>query len=295
MRLQNTLKKEIVITGTGLHTGKEINMRLRPAPRDTGIVFVRTDKGNVEIKAYVSSVVDTTFATTLASDGVRVGTVEHLLSALSGLKVDNVYVELDGPEVPIMDGSAYHFVTRIKEAGITKQAKSISYIRILRPVEIIEGTSQIAIIPYEGTKITYRVHYNHPALREQIMAIDLTETNFVEELASARTFGFLRDVEKLRARGLAKGGSLENAIVVGDRDVINENKLRFRDEFVRHKILDAIGDISLLGYPVYGHIIANKSGHTLNVKLLKKILMYKDSWELISEPVASPSALGLTA
>lgn len=295
MRFQNTLRQEVIIKGTGLHTGREINVVLKPAPRDAGIVFIRTDKGNREIKANVRSVSDTTFATTLAADGVRVGTVEHLLSALSGLNVDNVYIELDGPEVPIMDGSAMPFVNMITKAGMAKQAKRVSCLRILEPIVVIEGTCQIAVTPYEGTRITHRVSYTHPAFGEQRMGIDITGTNFINELAPARTFGFLRDVEMLRARGLARGGSLENAIVLGDKDVINKGKLRFRDEFVRHKILDVVGDISLLGMPLYGHIIANKSGHTLSIKLLKKILLSRRSWEIISETQAVSPALGLTA
>ena len=295
MRFQNTLRQEVIIRGTGLHTGREINVILKPAPRDTGIVFIRTDKGNRGIKANVRSVSDTTFATTLAADGVRVGTVEHLLSALSGLNIDNAYIELDGPEVPIMDGSAMPFVNMITKAGTAKQAKRVSCLRILEPIVVIEGGCQIAVTPYEGTRITHRVSYTHPAFGEQRMGIDITGTNFINELAPARTFGFLRDVEMLRARGLARGGSLENAIVLGDKEVINKGKLRFRDEFVGHKILDVVGDISLLGMPLYGHIIANKSGHTLSIKLLKKILLSRRSWEIISEtPVVSP-ALGLTA
>ncbi len=295
MRLQNTLKNEITIKGKGLHTGRDIEMRLRPAPGDAGIIFIRTDKGGIEIKASVSSVADTAFATTLASNGVKVGTVEHLLSAFAGLNIDNVYVELDGPEVPIMDGSALPFVSSIIDAGLAKQAKTVSCIRILEPKVVTEGPCQIAVAPYEGTRITYRVHYTHPALGEQKMGIDITGSNFIDELAPARTFGFLRDVEMLRARGLAKGGSLENAIVVGEDEVINKGKLRFEDEFVRHKILDAVGDFSLLGLPIYGHIIANKSGHSLNIKLLKKILLCRDSWEIVSESVVTPSVLEFTA
>jgi UDP-3-O-[3-hydroxymyristoyl] N-acetylglucosamine deacetylase len=291
VRLQNTIKKEICLKGKGLHTGRDIGMRLRPAPRDTGVVFVRTDKGDAEIKANVSSVSDTTFATTLSSDGVRVGTVEHLLSALSGLNVDNVYVDLDGPEVPIMDGSAITFVSMILEAGIAQQAKTISCLRVFKPIAVMEGPSQIAITPYEGTKITYRLYYTHPAFGEQKMGLDVYRNSFIDELAPARTFGFLRDVEMLRARGLARGGSLENAIVLGQDDVINKGMLRFKDEFVRHKILDLIGDISLLGVPIYGHIIANKSGHTMNIKLLKKILLSRDSWEIVTEPPVKLSAL----
>ncbi|MBI5098220.1 MAG: UDP-3-O-acyl-N-acetylglucosamine deacetylase [Nitrospirae bacterium] len=295
MRLQNTISKEIIITGKGLHTGNDINMRLKPAPRDTGIIFIRTDKGNIRIKAGVASVVDTTFATTLASEGVRVGTVEHLLAAFSGLNIDNVYVELDGPEVPIMDGSALPFVKRLIETGVAKQAKAKSFLRILEPIVVSEGPSQIAVTPYEGTRITYRLFYTHPAFGEQKLGIDITTMNFARELAPARTFGFLRDVEMLRSKGLAKGGSLDNAIVLGETEVLNGNRMRFKDEFVRHKILDAVGDISLVGYPIYGHIIANKSGHTLHIKLLKKILSCRDSWEFVSEPVTMQVASGMAA
>jgi UDP-3-O-[3-hydroxymyristoyl] N-acetylglucosamine deacetylase len=295
MRLQNTIKKEIIITGKGLHTGKEINMRINPAPRDTGVVFIRTDKRNTKIKADVHSVVDTTFATTLASEGIKIGTVEHLLAALSGLTIDNAYVELDGPEVPIMDGSSLSFVNKIIEAGIAKQAKPISYIKILEPIVVSEGQSQIAVTPYEGTRITYRLFYTHPAFGEQKLGIDITTMKFIREIAPARTFGFLRDVEMLRSKGLAQGGSLENAIVLGEKEVINGSQLRFKDEFVRHKILDAIGDISLMGFPVCGHIIANKSGHTLHIKLLKKILSCRDAWEYVSEPTSMPFASGMVA
>lgn len=295
MRLQNTLKREILIKGTGLHTGREIHMRLKPAPRDSGVVFVRTDKTNTEIKACVASVSDTTFATTLASNGTKVVTVEHLLAAFVALNIDNVYVELDGPEVPIMDGSALPFVSKLMECGIARQAKGLSCLRILKPIVVREGQSQIAVTPYEGTRITQRIHYTHPIFGEQKLGIDITESNFINELAPARTFGFLKDIEMMMAKGLAKGGSLDNAIVLGENEIINKGKLRFRDEFVRHKILDTLGDISLLGLPLYGHIIANKSGHTLNIKLLKKILLSNDSWEIVSEVVAASQAVGLTA
>lgn len=294
MRLQNTLKKEIHLKGTGLHTGREIEMTLKPAPRDTGIVFIRTDKSGAEIRASVASVADTTFATTIASNGVRVGTVEHLLSVFMALQIDNVYVELDGPEVPIMDGSAMPFALKIMECGIARQAKGLSYLRIMEPIVVIEGQSQIAITPYEGIRITQRIHYSHPLFGEQRLGIDITEKNFINELAPARTFGFLKDIEVMRSRGLIKGGSLENAIVLGEKEIINKSKLRFKDEFVRHKVLDTLGDISLLGLPIYGHIIANRSGHTLNIKLLKKILLSSNSWEIVSRTTAETTAVSLT-
>jgi len=290
MRLQNTLKDEIFISGQGLHSGRSIQMKLRPAPSNTGVVFIRTDKGNVRIKASISSVSDTTFATTLSAEGVRIGTVEHLLAALAGLNVDNVYVEINGPEVPIMDGSSYQFVSRIMDCGIVKQEKAVSYIKILAPVVVMEGHSQIAITPYEGTRITYRLFYTHPAFGEQKMGIDISTSTFINELAPARTFGFLRDVEMLKSRGLAQGGTLDNAIVLDEKEVINRSLLRFKDEFVRHKIMDAVGDLSLIGLPIHGHIIANKSGHTLHVKLLRKILLLRDSWEIVSPSVVTSTA-----
>jgi UDP-3-O-[3-hydroxymyristoyl] N-acetylglucosamine deacetylase len=282
MRYKNTLEKEVFIRGVGLHSGRMINMRLRPAPRNTGIVFFRKDAGNVQIPAGINNVVDTTFATNLASQGVKVGTVEHILSALAALNIDNLYIDLDGPEIPILDGSAHYFAQKILEAGIARQAERISCIRVLRPIVLKEGPCQIAVVPYEGTKVSCTVNYNHPLFDEQRMSVDITGTNFINEIAPARTFGFLRDVRMLRSRGLAKGGSLNNAIVVGENGVINKGELRFRDEFVRHKILDTIGDISLLGYPIYGHIITFRSGHSLNVKFLRKVLLSADSWEFIT-------------
>ncbi len=295
MRLQNTLKNDIIISGLGLHTGRNINMRISPAPTGTGVVFIRADKGNTAIKANVSSVCDTTFATTLAHEGVKIGTVEHLLAAFAGLSIDNVYVEIDGPEVPIMDGSSSLFVSRIMQAGIAKQEKAVSYLRILSPVVVMEGHSQIAVTPYDGSRITYRLFYPHPAFGEQKLGIDITTMRFVNELAPARTFGFLRDVEMLKSRGLAQGGSLENAIVLGEKDIMNGGKLRFENEFVRHKILDAIGDMSLIGLPIYGHIIANKSGHTLHVKLLKKIMLHREAWEIITPSAVPMSTAELAA
>jgi UDP-3-O-[3-hydroxymyristoyl] N-acetylglucosamine deacetylase len=231
----------------------------------------------------------------LKSNGARIGTVEHLLAALAGLKVDNLYVELDGPEVPVMDGSAFYFTQKIiTEGDVARQAKRIACIRILKPVVVTEGIRQIGVFPYEGMRVTCRVNYNHPSFREQKLSIDVTESNFIKEIAPARTFGFLKDVRMLRSRGLAKGGSLNNAIVVGDNGVINKGELRFENEFVRHKILDIMGDFSLLGQTIYGHIVANKPGHTLNIKLLKKILSFQDAWEIMSVPVTTESHRELT-
>ncbi|HDK17564.1 MAG TPA: UDP-3-O-acyl-N-acetylglucosamine deacetylase [Nitrospirae bacterium] len=286
MRYQNTIKEEVHISGVGLHSGRAINMRLKPAPRDAGISFIRTDRGNVRIRARIENVADTTFATNLAYDGIKVGTVEHLLSALAGLKIDNLYVELDGPEVPIMDGSASCFTRKILDEGmIARQAKRVSCMRILKPVVVMEGPCQIAVVPYEGTRITFSVNYNHPSFGEQKFSLDISEADFIKEIAPAKTFGFLKDVKMLRSRGLARGGSLDNAIVVGESGILNEKGLRFKNEVVRHKLLDALGDISLLGRPIYAHVIANRAGHTLNIKLLRKILKLTDAWEIVSAPL----------
>lgn len=300
MRYQNTLKDEVLIRGVGLHTGRVINMRLKPAPEDTGLFFIRTDRRNVQIKAGVEFVSDTTFATSLAFDGVKVGTVEHLLATLAGLNIDNLYIELDGPEVPIMDGSAFYFTRKILENSmIARQAKAVSCIRVLKPVVVTEGPCQIAVIPYEGIKITCSVNYNHPLFGgdqggDQKFSIDVTEDSFVKEIAPARTFGFLKDIKMLRSMGLVRGGSLSNAILVGENGVLNKGELRFENEFVRHKILDILGDIALLGRPIYGHIISMKTGHSQNIKLLKKILSLKDSWEIISAPLEAQSTRELS-
>jgi UDP-3-O-[3-hydroxymyristoyl] N-acetylglucosamine deacetylase len=295
MRHQNTLKEEVKISGVGLHTGRTITMKLKPAPRDTGIVFIRTDKNNGIVKAGVEFVADTTFATNLFFNGIKAGTVEHVLSALAGLNIDNLYVELDGSEVPIMDGSAYYFVKKILKDGIiARQAKTVSCIRIIKPIVVSEGVRQIAVVPYEGLRITCSVNYNHPLFSEQKCSIDLTGSNFIKEIAPARTFGFIKDVKMLRNMGLAKGGSLDNAIVVGNNGLLNKGALRYKNEFVRHKILDIIGDLSLLGYNILGHVIANRTGHSLNIKLLRKILVYKDSWEIVSAHVKTETPRELT-
>ncbi|MCE5195220.1 MAG: UDP-3-O-acyl-N-acetylglucosamine deacetylase [Nitrospiraceae bacterium] len=282
MRLQRTIKQEITFDGIGLHTGNHVAVKLKPAPRDTGIIFQRTDK-NVMVRASVFSVSDTAFATTLGSNGTRIKTVEHILAAAAGLGIDNLMIELSGSEVPILDGSSTGLIDIMLKAGIAKQGKKRPYIKILKPVILEDGNSEIAAFPYEGRKITFRIHFNHTLLGEQTMTIELNEENFVKELAPARTFGFMRDVEHLRANGLAKGGSYDNAVILGDEGVLNKTGLRFNNEFVRHKILDLIGDISLIGYPIYGHIVANKAGHSTNVKFVKKLLSATDCWEIISD------------
>ncbi|MCC6346021.1 MAG: UDP-3-O-acyl-N-acetylglucosamine deacetylase [Nitrospirales bacterium] len=282
MRLQRTIKKETVFHGIGLHTGKHATVKVKPAPRDTGVVFYRIDKGAI-IKAHVHSVIDTAFATTIGYEGAKIRTVEHLLAAAAGLGIDNLHVEVDGPEIPILDGSSLELTGMLLEAGIAKQGKRMPHIVITKPVVYEDSHARVVALPHEGTRISFSISFSHHLLGHQELTIDLNETNFLKEIAPARTFGFLRDVEMLRANGLAKGGSLENAIVVGDEGILNTSGLRFTDEFVRHKVLDTVGDMSLIGFPIQGHILLEKAGHTANLRFLKKLLLSPDCYLLRSE------------
>ena len=284
MRYQRTIKRIVSTKGVGLHSGGEVNMKIVPAPEDTGVVFIRRDIGCKGMSANISSVVDTRLSTNLRSNGIEVKTVEHLLASLSGLGLDNIYVELDGPEVPIMDGSALLFIDMIIEAGIEIQSKKIPYLKITKPIIIKNGSSHIGIFPYEGRRVSCSIQYDHPMLGFQSMGIDITEENFVQEIAPAKTFGFLKDVEMMRANGLAIGGSLENAIVLDEDGIINTNMVTFTDEFVRHKILDIMGDLSIVGIPIYGHIVADRPGHSANIRLVEEIYRNMDSWEILTEP-----------
>ncbi len=282
---QQTLKNVIRATGIGVHTGEKVFLTLNPAPINTGIVFVRTDcNPPVEIPAKEKYVGDTTFCTALVKDGVRVGTVEHLLSALSGLGVDNARIEVSAPEIPIMDGSASSFVFLIQSAGFEEQSAPRQYIKILEPVEVREDDKWARIEPHDGFKINFSIEFDHPAFRTstQEAEIDFGITSYVKEVSRARTFGFLADFEWLRANNLALGGSLDNAIVLDDYKVINDDGLRYDDEFVRHKILDAIGDLYQLGYPILGAFSGHKSGHKLNNKLNRALLENKAAWELVT-------------
>ena len=274
--------KALALRGTGLHTGRDVVMSLKPAPRDTGVVFTRTDRG-VDIHASVNEVSDTAFATTLGNGKGKIRTVEHLLAAASGLGIDNLHVELSGSEVPILDGSAEGFVKALRSCGLARQASYRPYLRVTRPVFFREGHTEIAVVPYEGRRVTYNISYDHRLLGQQQMSFDLDEESFAEQIAPARTFGFLKDVEKLRAMGLAKGGSLDNAVILDEQGVMNSSGLRFEDEFIRHKILDFIGDISLAGSPVYGHFMVSRSGHTTNIKFLRQLLASHDCWEIVTE------------
>lgn len=282
---QRTLKNEIRATGVGLHTGEKVYLSLKPAPVDTGIVFRRVDLDPaVDIPAVAENVGDTTLSTTLVSRGVKISTVEHLLSAMAGLGIDNAVVEVSAPEVPIMDGSAGPFVFLIQSAGIQEQAASKKFIRIKKEVHVIEGDKKASFKPFNGFKVSFGIDFDHPAFRNRTLqaTIDFSSTSFVKEVSRARTFGFMHEIEYLRSKGLAKGGSMDNAIVVDDYRVLNENGLRCEDEFVKHKILDAIGDLYLLGNSLIGEFSAHKSGHALNNKSLRQLISQPDCWEVVT-------------
>lgn len=297
MSLQKTLKNTIRCTGIGLHGGEKTYLSLRPAPANTGIVFHRTDQDGALIPAKVDHVVDTSLCTTLSLDGqVRISTVEHLLAAFAGLGVDNAYVDLDGPEVPIMDGSAAPFVFLIQCAGLETQNAPRRWIRIRKPVTMTDGDKSAAFYPDDRFRVRLMIDFDHPLVSRQEVTVEPTETTFIKEISRARTFGFLSDLETLQARGLAQGGSLDNAVVIGDFRILNEGGLRYEDEFVRHKVMDAIGDLYLLGHPIVGRFEGIRSGHALNNQLLRKLRASTDAWEFVEgdpngEKAAPQSAL----
>jgi UDP-3-O-[3-hydroxymyristoyl] N-acetylglucosamine deacetylase len=285
MLRQRTIKTVIKATGIGLHTGKKVLMSLRPAPRDTGIVFRRIDLPvPVDIRASAEAVTDTRLCSALEGGGAKVATVEHLMSALAGLGVDNLYVDLSGPEVPIMDGSAAPFVFLLQSAGLEEQNAPKRFFRIRRPIEVREGDRWARFEPYDGLRLTFSIMFDHPVFERagQEVTVDLAETSYAKEVARARTFGFVQDVEAMRSAGLALGGSLDNAVVMDEYRVLNTDGLRYADEFVKHKILDAIGDLYLVGHPLVGAFSAHKSGHALNNRLLRSTLADRDAWELVS-------------
>jgi UDP-3-O-[3-hydroxymyristoyl] N-acetylglucosamine deacetylase len=285
MLRQRTIKTVIKATGIGLHTGKKVLMSLRPAPRDTGIVFRRIDLPvPVDIRASAEAVTDTRLCSALEGGGAKVATVEHLMSALAGLGVDNLYVDLSGPEVPIMDGSAAPFVFLLQSAGLGEQNAPKRFFRIRRPIEVREGDRWARFEPYDGLRLTFSIMFDHPVFDRagQEVTVDLAETSYAKEVARARTFGFVQDVEAMRSAGLALGGSLDNAVVMDEYRVLNTDGLRYADEFVKHKVLDAIGDLYLVGHPLVGAFSAHKSGHALNNRLLRSTLADRDAWELVS-------------
>jgi len=282
---QRTLKNVIRATGVGIHTGEKVFMTLRPAAVNTGIVFRRVDlEPAPEIPATATQVGDTSMNTTLVRDGVRVSTVEHLLSAMAGMGIDNAYVDLSAAEVPIMDGSAGPFVFLIQSAGIEEQSAAKRFIRILKPVEVRRNDKWARFEPHDGFKVSFKIDFDHPVFKSHtsFAAIDFSTTSFLKEVSRARTFGFVRDLEMLRERNLVLGGSMDNAVVLDDYRVLNEDGLRYEDEFVKHKVLDAIGDLYLLGHSLIGAYSGYKSGHELNNLLLRELLVREDAWEEVT-------------
>lgn len=298
MLRQRTLKSITHATGVGLHTGRKVRMVLRPAQPDTGIVFRRIDLDPpADIRAQAEQVGETRLSSCLVSGEAKVYTVEHLMSALSGLGIDNAYVDLDGPEVPIMDGSAAPFAFLIQAAGVEEQAAPKRFVRVKRRVEVTEGDKWARLDPYEGYRLSFSIVFNHPAIDStgQSVSVDFAQTSYLKEIARARTFGFMQDIESLRENGLALGGGLDNAIVLDEYRVLNSEGLRFGDEFIRHKVLDAIGDLYLMGKPFLAAFSAHKSGHALNNRLLRELISQPDAWEVVSFDRADEAPAGISS
>ena len=297
MLRQRTLKSLVSASGVGLHTGQKVRMTLRPAPADTGIVFRRIDLASpVDIPARAELVGETRLSSCLVRDGVKVHTVEHLMSALAGLGVDNAYVDLDAQELPIMDGSASPFVLLLQQAGLEQQAAPKRFLRVLRRVEVRDGDKWARLDPHEGYKLSFSIDFRHPVIERstQSVTIDFAETSYLKEIARARTFGFMNEMEDLRDSGLALGGGLENAVVLDEFRVLNAEGLRFADEFIRHKLLDANGDLYLLGRPLLGAFSAHKSGHALNNRLVRALLADAAARETVTFMSAADAPAGVT-
>ncbi len=296
MILQRTLGQPISATGVGLHSGERVRLALYPAPADSGIVFRRTDlQPAVDVRAEPSLVNDTRLSSTLVTDaGVRVGTIEHLMSAFAGLGIDNLLVEVTAAEIPIMDGSAAPFIYLLQEAGIADQDKPKRFIRVREPVEVVDGDKWVRLDPHDGFTVELSIEFNHPAFNRapQKVKIDFADHSYVDEISRARTFGFMHEVEYMKSQGLGLGGNLGNAIVIDDEYVLNPEGLRFPDEFVRHKILDAIGDLYIVGHPLIAAFSGHKSGHAMNNALLRKLLATPSAWEYVSfkDPLDVPSS-----
>ena len=282
---QRTLKNIIRATGVGLHTGEKVYLTLKPAPVDTGIIFYRVDlEPAVEVPARPENVSDTRLSTTLEKNGVKISTVEHLMSAFAGLGIDNALVEVSAPEVPIMDGSAGPFVFLLQSAGILEQEKLKQFIRIKKTLLVEDEDKWVRFEPFNGFKVSFAIDFDHPILQSstQHAEVDFSTTSFVKEVSRARTFGFMDDLEALRNAGLAQGGSFDNAIVMDSFHILNDDGLRYHDEFVKHKVLDAIGDLYLLGHPLIGAFSAHKSGHALNNRILRNLVENESAWELVT-------------
>ncbi len=282
MFLQKTIRKRTLVQGIGLHSGKPCTLTFVPAPANTGVHFVRADlPGKPSLRVHAHNVSATGYATTLGGPVFSVATVEHCMSAISALRLDNVLIELDGPEIPICDGSAKEFLKALHVVGMVEQDQPRKYCYVTQPIYFEEGEKQAYVVPYHGLRITTSIDFPHPSIGRQKMDIDINDQSFTREIANARTFGFMKDVEALQARGLALGGSLDNAIVLDDKGIINPDGLRFADEFVRHKTLDALGDLVTLGMPLMGHVVLHKAGHDVMNKLIRKIIDAKDSYKHI--------------
>lgn len=282
MIFQCTIKQTVMISGVGLHSGQRINMTLRPAEAGTGIIFHRTEgERTVSIEALSANVIDTRLATVIGKSGLSVSTIEHLMAAVTAFGIDNLHVDIDGPEVPILDGSALPYVALIEQAGLRSLPRSRKYLAIRKPTSVIDGEKRVTVIPSRFFRLTAAIAFDHACIAQQHRTVKLSPELFCRDLAPARTFGFLREVEYLKANGLARGGSLENAVVIGEDRILNPEGLRFPDEFVRHKILDAIGDFSLAGYPILGHVKSFKGGHEINHQMVEQILDSPECWKLI--------------
>jgi UDP-3-O-[3-hydroxymyristoyl] N-acetylglucosamine deacetylase len=286
---QNTIARAVSTEGIGLHTGVPVHVRLLPAPSGTGIVFKRVDLDGFTIKAKAKNVARVAYATSLMRKGVLISTTEHLLSALAASAVDNVFIEIDNLEIPIMDGSALPFLKLIREAGLKQHRAARSWAKIVKPVEVVDGEKRIAIFPAEDFKITYRISFNHPLIGDQERTFTMNQPGYERGISPARTFGFFDEVEMLRQSGLIRGGSLENAVVLTRTGVMNPEGLRFPDEFCRHKILDVIGDLIMFGRPLLGHVVADRAGHAMHIALVSRLLREKSAWKLVRAPHAGPA------
>ena len=284
MANQHTIANPVSVSGVGLHTGVKVNLRLCPAPANSGVVFRRTDLEGFVIEAQARNVARVSYATSLMKKGVLISTTEHLLSALAGLEVDNSIVEIDNLELPILDGSARPFVELITRAGIRRQRARRNFVKILKPVEVIDGMKRIIVYPADSFRVTYRISFPHPLIGTQSIDFCFGSSGYATEIAPARTFGFLEELEMLRKNGLIRGGSLENAVVLDRTGVVNPEGLRFPDEFCRHKLLDLIGDFSLLGHPLLGHVVAERAGHAMHAQLVARLLRERQSWRLVTHP-----------
>jgi UDP-3-O-[3-hydroxymyristoyl] N-acetylglucosamine deacetylase len=282
MFLQKTIRKRSEVKGIGIHSGEACTLTFLPAPPNTGVHFVRADLPNKpSVKVHAHHVSATGYATTLSGEVFSVSTVEHCMSAISALRIDNLIIELDGPEIPICDGSAREFLEALHKVGMVEQDQPRKYCYVTQPIYFEEGEKQAYVVPYHGLRVTVTIDFPHPAIGKQKIDLDINDQSFTREIAQARTFGFMKDVEALKARGLARGGSLDNAIVLDDQKILNPEGLRFADEFVRHKTLDALGDLVTLGMPLMGHVVLHKAGHDVMNKLIRKIIESKDCYKHI--------------